>query len=84
MTVIEGYSTNECTSDIPDDPFDFNYYGGLQTIFHIDVIRQTVQYIIDKNWLNIDLDSSWNTNSFQFYAGDLFDVIPKVRDTIRP
>lgn len=28
-----------------------------------------------KGWLDTKLDTSWDTNAFQFYAGDLYDLI---------
>ncbi len=29
----------------------------------------------EMGWLDTSLNSNWQTNSFQFYAGDLYDLI---------
>ena len=53
-------------------------------MIHTDVTRQTVKYILDQKWLDVELDGSWDVNAFQFYAGDLYDVMSKVKATIPP
>ena len=50
---------------------------------HIDLYRKTLEYILQNKWLDVELDSAWNSLSFQFYAGDLYDIIPKA-NTIAP
>jgi hypothetical protein len=29
----------------------------------------------NQTWLDTKLDTSWDSNAFQFYAGDLYDLI---------
>lgn len=37
-----------------------------------------------KKWFDVNLNTDWNTNAFQFYAGDLFEIIPKVSSNVSP
>lgn len=53
----------------------YRLYGGSQT-FHLNCLYETVVYYLQSNgWLNTVLNSDWEVDAFQFYAGDLFDVI---------
>jgi hypothetical protein len=38
----------------------------------------------EKGWLDTILNDNWETNAFQFYAGDLFDVINNLYLTFNP
>ena len=35
-------------------------------------------------WLDVTLDSNWEVNAFQFYAGDLFDLINNLYQDFSP
>jgi hypothetical protein len=35
-------------------------------------------------WLDVVLDDSWETDNFQFYAGDLFDLIGNLNNNFSP
>lgn len=41
-------------------------------------------YIQKKGWLDIKLDSTWECNAFQFFAGDLFDLINTLYLKVEP
>jgi len=62
----------------------FSIYGGIQSVHSMDFYKQVARYNLKNKWLDITLDSSWDSNAFQFYAGDLFEIIPKVAQTVPP
>lgn len=37
-----------------------------------------------KGWLDTRLDTSWDCNAFQFYAGDLYDLINNLYSNVAP
>lgn len=37
-----------------------------------------------KGWLDTRLDTSWDCNAFQFYAGDLYDLINNLYTNVSP
>ena len=43
-----------------------------------------VNYIQAQGWLDTTLDASWEVNAFQFYAGDLFDVMNSLYTRVSP
>lgn len=49
-----------------------------------DLYQHIFDYSFKNKWLNAELNTDWNTNAFQFYAGDLFEIIPQVSSTIAP
>lgn len=51
---------------------DYRYFGGIQTIHSMDFYQHVFNYIFKQKWLNVDLNTDWNINAFQFYAGDLY------------
>jgi len=54
-------------------------FGGVQEFITFDVYRNTLKYAIDNGQLDTLLDrKNWESRFFQFYAGDLYEVIPKV------
>ena len=48
----------------------------------MDLYRKILMYNIKQKWLDTIIDSSWDTNSFQLYAGDLYDIIPETRKSV--
>lgn len=38
----------------------------------MDFYQHVFNYIFKQKWLNVDLNTDWNINAFQFYAGDLY------------
>lgn len=62
----------------------FRTHGGLQEFVTYDVYRNTLNYAIDQKFMNIDLNrANWQSRFFQFYAGDLYEVIPKIATKYR-
>lgn len=50
-------------------------YGGSQA-YHLNCLYESVVYYLQNNgWLDTVLNSDWEVDAFQFYAGDLFDLI---------
>lgn len=37
-----------------------------------------------KGWLDTKLDTTWDCNAFQFYAGDLYDLINNLYTDVGP
>lgn len=57
----------------------FRVYGGVQEFITFDVYKNTLKYAIDNGQLDSVLDRrGWESRFFQFFAGDLYEVIPKV------
>ena len=47
-----------------------------------DFYKNVLNYAIAKGLLTTDLNrENWQSRMFQFYAGDLYDIFPKVRST---
>ena len=38
----------------------------------MEFYQHIFNYAMKNKWLDDNIGSSWNTNSFQFYAGDLY------------
>jgi hypothetical protein len=59
--------------------FYFRVYGGVQEFITFDVYKNTLRYAIDNGHLDVDLDRhNWESKYFQFFAGDFYEVIPRV------
>ncbi len=59
-------------------------YGGVQNI-HLNCLYQdVVNYVQAQGWLDTHLNSDWEVNAFQFYAGDLFDVMSSLYTKVNP
>lgn len=55
----------------------FRIYGGIQEFLSFSLISNTVRYSYQKGYLDSHLTRrSWESRFFQFYAGDLYEVIP--------
>lgn len=60
---------------MPTKPGSFDLYGGTQT-YQLNCFYENVIYYLQSNgWLDTTLNSDWEVSPFQFYAGDLFDLI---------
>ena len=57
----------------------FSEYGGIQEFMSFTVYENIAKFAIKEGWLDTSLNQrSWESRFFQFYAGDLYEVIPKV------
>lgn len=78
MGKIEGYGEERCDITVPVKPKSFESYGGSQA-FHLNCFYEQVVYYLQSNgWLDTALNSDWEVDAFQFYAGDLFDVLSTI------
>lgn len=50
----------------------------------ICLYQEVLEYLQAKGWLNIILDTTWDVPAFQFYAGDLFDMISNLYEKVLP
>ena len=58
--------------------FLFRVYGS-QEFLSFDIYKNTIRYAIDQKFLDTSLEKRfWESRMFQFYAGDLYEVIPAV------
>ena len=62
----------------------YSYYGGHQTIFLNCFYDSVLSHLQKKGWLDITLNNDWDCNAFQFFAGDLFEMIPKLYQKFNP
>lgn len=57
----------------------YRVYGGIQEFVTFDVYKNSLKYAIDNGQLDTDLNrKNWESRFFQFYAGDLYEIIPRV------
>lgn len=49
--------------------------GGFQEYIAMETVSAMVLYALQQGWLNAQLDRSWETEIFQFYCGDIANVI---------
>jgi hypothetical protein len=64
---------------------DVRYFGGTQEFISLGVYESSVLFAINNSYFNSDLDQSkWPSSVFQFYAGDLYDVIPALAKKFYP
>lgn len=76
LTFIENGSTTFCQWDLPVKHEDYTIFGGIQSAYSLDLVAEVARYALKKGWLDTSFETvNWETNSFQFYAGDLYDVI---------
>ena len=64
--------------------FIFSFYGGSQNIHLICLYQEVVEYMQKKGWLDTKLGVDWDCNAFQFYAGDLYDLISNLYLAVSP
>ena len=54
---------------------------GSQEFITFDVFKNSVRYAIQKGALNTDLNrKNWESRFFQFFAGDLYEIFPKLTE----
>jgi hypothetical protein len=57
----------------------YRLFGGIQEYLSLSILENTVRYAAQRGVLNTLLTrESWESRAFQFYAGDLYDVIPQL------
>jgi hypothetical protein len=58
--------------------------GGSQNYHLLCMYESVVFYLQANGWLNTVLNNQWEVDAFQFYAGDLFDIINNLHLTFSP
>jgi hypothetical protein len=48
------------------------------------VYESVIKYLLANGWLDTSLNEQWESDAFQFYAGDLFDLINNLHLTFSP
>lgn len=64
--------------------FYSSFYGGSQNIHLTCLYQEVVEFMQKKGWLDTKLDTTWDCNAFQFYAGDLYDLINNLYTDVGP
>lgn len=79
MSLPEGWNETDCTVDVPESHEDFSIFGGIQTTISLDFLRHMALKNIRSGWFDTLLTREWETNAFQFFMGDLYDIIPETQ-----
>ena len=57
-------------------------YGGIQEFISLSVFKNTLKFGIEAGILDTVLNKqNWESRMFQFYAGDLYEVMPYLSQT---
>lgn len=71
----------ECGEKVPTEPQNETVYGGLQEYISNTLIKSTLRNAINKGFLDVVLtEEFWQSPAFQFYMGDVHDVIPSTKN----
>jgi hypothetical protein len=62
----------------------FRIYGGTQSYHLTCLYESVVKYMQSNGWLDTTLNSQWEVSAFQFYAGNLFDLINNLYQDFSP
>lgn len=85
VTIISNFADFRCGAPVPAEPLDTRYFGGTQEFLSLGVHESSVLFAIRNGFLNTDLTQArWPSSVFQFYAGDLYDVIPTLSKKFYP
>lgn len=58
----------------------FRVYGSTTQYISYDFYEQVIRYAVTKDYLDSDLArENWSSRMFQFYAGDLYEVLQNVQ-----
>jgi hypothetical protein len=55
-------------------------YGGLQEYFGLEFMRAAAWYAASNNFFNRKVTNTWDTEVFQFYAGDLSNAVNRAKE----
>lgn len=73
---IIDYEDFEC-GEVPFEPNDPATYGGMQEFLSNGLIKSSLRYAIKQKALDVKLtEEFWQSRAFQFFVGDLHDVMP--------
>lgn len=68
---------------VPFEPFDTKTFGGLQEFVSNSLIKSCLRYAVNLKALDVTLNEEfWQSRAFQFYVGDLHDVMPSSTKTL--
>jgi hypothetical protein len=73
--------TFECGAKVPVDPESLSKYGGNQEYISNIFLRSSLKKALNSNFLDATLNQdSWQSRAFQFYVGDLHEVIDSTKN----
>ena len=69
-------------------PNDTKVFGGMQEFYSNSLLKSSLRYALHQKALDVNLtEEFWQSRAFQFFVGDLHDVMPsatKHMDTMLP
>ena len=72
---------SKCARKSTVNLFIFRIYGGIQEFISYSIFENSVRYAGEKFVFNTTLNrANWESRFFQFYAGDLYEIIPKITE----
>ena len=84
-TVIKDYADFDCGKPVPSTHKDTAQYGGIQEFISVGVFKSTAAYALSIGAFDTVLDEdNWESPHFQFFAGDLYDVVPNLQKKYHP
>jgi hypothetical protein len=79
--VIKSDKNFECGKKVPVEPENLSKYGGTQEYISNTFFNSTLKYALQSHSLDVTLSQdNWQSRAFQFYVGDLHEVITATRN----
>lgn len=79
---IDGFNESKCGPMPPTLPLNPKAYGGSQEFISYTFYENLIRYGIKQKVFDTTLNKDgWESKMFQFYAGDLYELFPKVAET---
>lgn len=79
---IDGFNESKCGAMPPILPLEPKVYGGSQEFISYTFYENLIRYAMKNGQMDTVLNSqNWESRMFQFYAGDLYELFPKVAGT---
>jgi hypothetical protein len=81
-TTIDGFAESKCGKMPRVLPMNPRVFGGSQEFISYTFYENVLKFAIKNGQLDTNLNrQSWESRMFQFYAGDLYELFPKVAQT---
>lgn len=73
---VNSSGKHNCT---PDNITYNKDFGGMQEIYSLTSMRETLLHALDQGLLDVKPDRRWEVSAFQFYMGDLIRAVPEAK-----
>lgn len=79
---IDNFNESRCGVMPPIIPLNPKVYGGSQEFISYGFYENLLRYAISKGQIDTVLNRElWESRMFQFYAGDLYELFPKIGES---